>query len=140
MKYLIVDDDPDCRLLLDDILSGYGHGHQAWDGSEATFAVRLALEEGHPYDLICLDILMPGKSGHETLQAIRKLEKDHGIRGAQAAKIVMTTSLRDRKQCLQTFNEGCDDYLVKPVSEEEILVKLSTLGLLSEPSKSLKRP
>ena len=58
MKFLIVDDDAACRELLRVILSPYGHCDLALDGSEAVDAFRLALEDGSPYDLVCLDIML----------------------------------------------------------------------------------
>ena len=42
----------------------------AYDGSEAVDVVRLAIEDRTPYDLICLDIMMPGMDGHQALAAI----------------------------------------------------------------------
>jgi len=65
VRFLIVDDDPICRELLRSIFSHYGDCDAAFDGSEAVDAVRLAIEDAHPYDLICLDIMMPGVDGHE---------------------------------------------------------------------------
>lgn len=130
IKYLIIDDDPDCCLLVGDILSEIGRGHCVYNGAEAMVALRLALEDGEPYQLVCLDIMMPQKDGHETLKAIRALEAEHGIAGARRCQVIMTTSLRDSKHCLRSFSEGCENYVVKPVDAEELLAKVRELGLL----------
>ena len=53
-------------------------------------AVQLSLEDGLPYDLACLDIMMPGKDGHQTLAGIRALEKEHGVWGSAGLKVIMT--------------------------------------------------
>ena len=129
MKYLIVDDDPDCCLLLNDLLSEFGRGHCFHDGNEAVVAVKLAVQDGTPYDLICLDIVMPKLSGHDTLKAIRAVEDEYGIGGLDRAKVVMTTSMRDKDNCLKAFNAGCESYIVKPVNRDELLVKTHELGL-----------
>ena len=67
MKTLIVEDEPTSRLLLQAILSGYGDCDIATDGEEAVEAFRSALEQGVPYNLVCMDIMMPKLDGHEAL-------------------------------------------------------------------------
>jgi len=127
MKFLIVDDDPACRKLLKTVLSPYADCDQAFDGGEAIDAVRLALEDGAPYDLICLDIMMPGTDGHEALQAIRALEHRHGIGGTDAVKVIMTTALMDSKHCVRAFEGGCESYVTKPLHVDELLEQVRAL-------------
>jgi two-component system chemotaxis response regulator CheY len=129
-RFLIVDDDEVSRELIQTIISPYGQCSVAYDGQEAIDAVRLALEENDPYDLVCLDIMMPGVDGHEALKEIRKLEARHGIHGLDGVKVIMITALRDSKHCIQCFREGCECYLTKPIEEEKLLAKLRELGLL----------
>ncbi len=129
-RFLIVDDDGVCRQLLADMLSPFGQCDLAYDGQEAAEAVRLALEDGTAYDLICLDIMMPGTSGHQALECIRQIEAKHDRAGSDGAKVIMTTALRDAKHCVQSFREGCECYLTKPIHEDELLEKLRQLDLL----------
>ncbi|MHB1037885.1 MAG: response regulator transcription factor [Pirellulales bacterium] len=129
MKYLIVDDDRLCREMLRDVLSRYGRCHVVFNGTEALGAVRLSLEDNLPYDLICLDIMMPRMDGHEVLQSIRQIEMEYGIRGLAGAKVIMTTALADSKHCLRAFREGCESYITKPVDEAELLEKMRQLGV-----------
>ncbi|MBN2474791.1 MAG: response regulator [Pirellulales bacterium] len=129
-RYLIVDDDRVCRELVSAILSPYGQCSFAHDGQEAFDAVRLALEDGVPYGLICLDIMMPGMDGHEALRRIRQLEADHGIYGSDGVKVLMTTALRDSKHCVQSFREGCECYITKPIDADELLSKARQLNVL----------
>lgn len=129
-RYLIVDDDAVCRMLLRDMLAPYAECDMAYDGREAIDAVRLAIDDGRPYDLICLDIMMPGLSGHETLEAIRQLESQRGVLGSDGVKVVMTTALRDAKHCTQAFREGCESYVIKPIREQHLLATLENLGVL----------
>lgn len=128
-RYLIVDDDGLARELLRNILSPLGRCTFAYDGQEAIDAVRLAIEDNDPYDLICLDIMMPGVDGHDALRAIRKLETEHGIYGSDGAKVIMVTALRDSKHCIRSFREGCESYITKPINETELLKKIEQLGL-----------
>lgn len=136
-RYLVVDDDAVCRALLKEFLSQYGQCTFAYDGQEAIDAVRLALEDKQPFSLVCLDIMMPGTNGHEALAAIRRLEDTHGICGSDRVNVIMTTALRDSKHCIQSFREGCECYLTKPINESELLDSMRRLGLL-EPTESAR--
>ena len=131
MNALIVDDDFLCRKLLQSILSPYGESHIAVDGEEAVSAFEMALDEGNPYDLICLDIMMPNLDGQETLKRIRKIEEERGIGGLDGVKIIMVTALKDGKNILGAFKAGCETYIIKPISKEKVLLELDKLGLLT---------
>jgi len=129
-RYLVVDDDSVCRALLKSMLTPYGQCTFAYDGQEAVDAVRLAMEDSAPFDLICLDIMMPGLNGHDALQKIREVEREFGRAGSDGTKVIMTTALRDAKHCVQSFREGCECYVTKPIDEQELLERMCTLGLL----------
>jgi two-component system, chemotaxis family, chemotaxis protein CheY len=133
VKYLIVDDDRLCRVLLENMLSPFGHGDVASSGAEAIGAVILALDDGDPYDLICLDIMMPGSDGHRTLEAIRAVERQRGIHGYDGVKVIMTTALSDSKHCIRAFHEGCESYVTKPVDEDVLVGAMRELGLPLQP-------
>jgi two-component system, chemotaxis family, chemotaxis protein CheY len=129
MKTLIVEDDFTSRLLLQELLKSYGPSHIAVNGNEAVDAVRVALEAGDPYDLICLDIMMPEMDGQTALKEIRALEEEHGVLSAQGAKIVMTTALDDPANVMHAFYELCDAYIFKPIMKAKLLNELQKMGL-----------
>ena len=131
-RFLIVDDDKLCCALLGAILSPYGQCTFAYDGREAIDAVRLSLEDGNPYDLVCLDIMMPGTSGHDALTGIRRLEEKHKIFGSDGVQVIMTTALRDSKHCIQSFKEGCECFVTKPIDQGELMGKIRELGILPD--------
>ena len=97
MKALVVDDDLITRIVLQEILSGYADVHSCVDGNEAVQAYRRALERGDPYDLICMDVLMPVMGGIEALKIIRREEELHGRFRPQATKIVIATASDDKE-------------------------------------------
>ncbi len=130
MKTLIVEDDFTSRLLLQELLKGYGQSHIAIDGKEAVDAVRIALETDEPYELICLDIMMPEMDGQEALRQIRSLEEAKGILSSDGAKIVMTTALNDVKNVSSAYGSLCDGYLTKPIQKAKLLEELQKLELL----------
>ncbi len=131
LKILIVEDDFTCRKLLQTFLSEYGDCFVAINGHEAVEAVREVLDEGQPYDLVCLDIMMPEMDGHEALEAIRQIENEHGIAGLDGVKVIMTTALGDSKNVIGAFRTGCEAYIVKPVSKEKLLEEMEKLGLFN---------
>lgn len=130
MKALIVEDDFTSRMLLQKLLAGYGEAHVATNGKEAVDAFELAVDGEEPYDLICLDIMMPELDGHGVLKAVRRMEAERGLHGLDGVKIVMTTALKDSKNVLGAFSEQCDGYLTKPIEKPKLVAYLEEFGLL----------
>ena len=129
MKTLIVEDDFTSRLLLQELLKSYGPSHIAVNGKEAVNAFTMAVKAGEPYDLICLDIMMPEMDGQQALKEIRRLELVDGVDVADGVKIIMTTALFDGKNVMHAFRGACDGYLVKPIDKHKLLDEIERLGL-----------
>ncbi len=130
MKTLIVEDDFTSRTLLQKILAPYGQSHVAVNGKEALKAVHDALEANEPYDLICLDIMMPEMDGQAALKEIRAMETARGILSTEGSKIIMTTALDDAKNVVKAFMELCDAYITKPLGKTKMLQALEKAGLI----------
>jgi two-component system, chemotaxis family, chemotaxis protein CheY len=130
LKILIVEDEFGSRKLLQKFLSPYGICDLAVDGEEAVEAFALALKEKEPYDLICLDIMLPKKDGQTVLKEVRKIEADAGIQGLSGVKVIMTTALNDPKNIIQAFNSQCEAYIPKPISKQKLLEEMRGLSLL----------
>ena len=131
MKILITDDDFNSRLLLQELLKSYGPSQVAVNGREAVEAVGAALGAGEPYDLICLDIMMPEMDGQEALLGIRALEDAKGIVPPHGAKIVMTTAKNDIRSVAAAYSHLCDAYLAKPIRKASLLEELRKLALIN---------
>lgn len=130
MKTLIVEDDFVSRRILQSILSPYGTCDIAVNGREALMAFLMAWDEGEPYDLICLDIMMPGMDGHETLRRIREIEQKRVIKPFEGVKIIITTALSEFNEIKRAFENQCDSYLIKPITKENLIATLEQLGLI----------
>jgi two-component system, chemotaxis family, chemotaxis protein CheY len=129
MKILIVEDDFASRKMLQKILSEFGESDCAVDGKEALWAFSNALGRNEPYDLVCLDIMLPQMDGSDVLKAIRKIEEARGILGLDGVKVVMTTALGDSATIMKSFRNQCEGYITKPVTREKIMTLLRILNL-----------
>ncbi len=127
MKILITDDDFISRNVLHAILLPYGRCDIAADGQAALDAFMLAHDEGKPYDLICVDVQMPGMDGHETLKRIRALETEMALPEDKRVKAIMVSASRDVKNVIAAKESGCEAYLVKPVEKERLLDEIREL-------------
>ena len=129
MRCLIVEDNFAARKLLQKYLSNCGYCDVAVDGEEAVEAFSHSIENNEPYDLICLDIMMPKMDGIEALKNIRQIEKDNGINGLDGVKVIMTTALGNSKNVMGAFRGGCEAYIVKPVEKKKLFEEIEKLGL-----------
>ena len=130
MKTLVVEDDFTCRLLLQEMLKEYGPVHLAVNGKEALAAIRAGLDSHEPYDLVCMDIMMPEMDGQQAVSAIRAMEESRGIIYTDGSKIVMVTALGDMKNVSNAYGRLCDSYLVKPIDKKALLTELRRLELI----------
>ena len=129
MKILLAEDDFITRKFLAGFLSKYGDCDVAADGLEAVDAFMMALEENKPYDLVCLDIMMPVMDGYQALVGIRNLEKAHDIPEDKRVKIIMATALNSKQNVEMAFNLGCTIYSGKPLDEEKFEDALNKIGI-----------
>lgn len=130
MKILLAEDDFVTRKFMTSFLSKYGECDVTVDGMEAVDAFMMALEEDEPYDLICLDIMMPVMDGYQALVGIRNLERERNISEEKAAKVIMTTALNEEKNVKMAFELGCTIYSGKPIDQERFEQALKKLGLV----------
>jgi two-component system alkaline phosphatase synthesis response regulator PhoP len=114
-RILIVEDEPGILLVITDLLRAESHMVEtAADGREG---LRRATEE--KFDLLILDVMLPGLNGFEICHAVRE-------RGFDGAILILTAKgqIRDRVHGLQT---GADDYLVKPFNSDELVARVNAL-------------
>lgn len=124
-RMLIVDDDLKSRLLLTEILRPYGHCDVADGGEQALELFRSKWDDSVPYDLVFLDINMPDLDGHAVLQDIRRQQDQSRC---WPTKIVMVTGEFEPGQCVQSFQEGCEHFIGKPIDPAQLRALLRELG------------
>lgn len=118
-RVLVVDDDPDTRLLLRSFMEDAGFRiREAENGKEA---LSMLEDREDPITLVTLDLDMPGMSGLEVLRRIR-------ARVATASTpVVVATGLDDPEVELELFEAGADDFVVKPVDPPRFLLRVQAV-------------
>jgi len=113
-RILVVDDQAAARRVISGIMSGHGHVDMAENGQDAVTRYAGALEDGWPYDLICLDITMPGLlNGNQVVHCIRAHEEKMDIR--RQVPVVMISSHSDMSAvAVELGAHGASDYITKP--------------------------
>jgi len=125
IRVLIVEDNRDFSAIVGDYLEADGNVLDfAFDGKSA---LRLALTE--TYDVIVLDIMMPGMDGLEFCSLYREL-------ASKPARIIMATARDTIEDILEGFRRGADDYLVKPFFLAELLARIRALIRRDRPISS----
>ena len=114
-KILFVEDDPNLSMVLQDYLEmiGYNVDH-AKDGEEG-----LSFFQKGKYHLLILDVMMPKMDGFKLAQEIRQ----HN----QAVPIIFLTAKNMKEDRIQGFQAGCDDYITKPFSTEELNFRIKAI-------------
>lgn len=128
MKLLIIDDDVESCRLLEKRLERYGADIYVADGRTACDMFRAAQQKGAPFDVIFLDIVMPGVDGHEILVRIREWEEQHLGPDDERAKVVMVSAMKDTKNIFASVKEGCDEYMTKPIRRQGVIDVMQKLG------------
>jgi len=131
IKCLVVDDDQLGRELISFYLVGIANCEMAENGIQAVDMFRNTFENGEPYDLIILDIVMPEMDGHSAAMQIRQIEKEWGVAIGDGVNIIVLSSLHTPNDIIQAYVAARSvAHLVKPVKPEKLLKTLSKLGII----------
>ncbi len=114
-KILIVDDEPDIREVVAVLLGS--EGYQVVQAENGGSAVEMVYAD-KTIDLVILDIMMPGMTGVETCEMIRK---------RSTVPILFLTAKSQDQDKVDAYSQGGDDYLVKPFSQTELTMKVRSL-------------
>ena len=125
-RILVVDDERDlCDILLFNL---HAAGYQA----EAVHSAEEALQRGlEQFDLLLLDVMMPGLSGFELAQRLKEEEQTRHI------PIIFLTAKDTEDDTLHGFSLGADDYVTKPFSVREVMARVKAVLSRGRPATSL---
>ncbi|MDO9630386.1 MAG: response regulator, partial [Humidesulfovibrio sp.] len=131
LRILIVEDEPVNREFLKLALRQQGQCQAVASGEDAVAAFGDALEIGQPFDVIFLDIMLPGMNGLQALEQLRALEGRHEIPQDRQVPVIITTGLDDDQTASRAFIQGqALSYMTKPFRPGQICEELAKLGLI----------
>ena len=114
-RILFVEDDPNLSMVLQDYLEMIGykvdHGKDGEEGIE--------LFKNNEYDIVILDVMMPKKDGFTLAKEIRQIDS--------AMPLVFLTAKNLKEDKIMGFRQGCDDYITKPFSTEELNLRIKAI-------------
>ena len=109
---LVVEDDPAIRLGVVETLKS--EGYRVIVAEDGYSGLRIALEE--TYDLMLLDLMLPGIDGLQILEAVRGVKPE--------VPVILATARGDESDRIRGLQAGSDDYVVKPYSVKELLARI----------------
>jgi two-component system, OmpR family, alkaline phosphatase synthesis response regulator PhoP len=114
-RILLVEDEPSVRLTVTDLL--VDEGYDVETASDGPSGLKRASEE--PYDVVLLDIMLPGMNGLDVCRELRRMGKD--------VAVLMLTARGQLTDKVVGLKLGADDYLVKPFEPAELLARIEAL-------------
>ncbi len=128
-EVLVVDDDPDIRMLVSFALEDSGHSvRQAGDGEAALGALEVK-----PPEVMVLDVMMPGTDGFGVLRGMRNRHL-----GPETKVLILTCKTEERDH-LRGWELGADEYLTKPFDPEELVARVKWLCQSSKEALAARR-
>jgi len=115
-------------MTLNSFLNPFGEVDIAVNGNKAIIAIKKALENNKPYELIFLDIIIPELDGITTLKKIRQLETQHGVNDYAKSKVIMISANIDKDIILKAARAGCTSYMIKPIDKTRLYNEIRKHG------------
>ena len=114
-RILVVEDDAKMRRVLELLLSGHWTVETSADAASAIAAIR-----ERPPDLVLTDLLLPGMDGYDFLRQLR------AEAGTRTLPVIVISGLTEEADRLRALEAGANDYLIKPFSERELMLRVTT--------------
>ena len=131
LNVLTVDDDEVTQFHASQLLQPLGRVRMAYSGMDAIARVQESIASGESYQLLLVDVMMPGLDGLTTVREIVRCYNDSKIPLEKRPKIVMLSSDQERDTRIDALYAcGADHYLLKPLDEPMLTAALAELGLL----------
>lgn len=125
MRSLVIDDEPIARLQLRLLLESRGPVDEAPDAIAGLQRIRDAIADNDPFDLVCIDLSMPGPSGIDAIKMVKDV--DQKLRRGKHTNVVVVTASDDQKDMRAALHQHVDGYLLKPVTPGQIVETIDPL-------------
>lgn len=116
VKSLVIDDQVTARMLLKCLLEDLGEVVEAGTAAVAIAAYRQALRSDRPFDVVCVDLGLPDRSGIDVVREIRAAETAQGLMPGDGAKVIVITASEDPEHEATAQRQHADAFLRKPLS------------------------
>lgn len=116
MRVLIVEDDKDLSKVIEQTLLSSDESCEISTAQEGNDGYAKAMN--YDYDVIILDLMLPGMSGETILHSLRK---------SKATPVIVLTAIDEEREKVKLLNDGADDYLTKPFSREELIARINAV-------------
>ena len=128
-KLLVIDDDFEFVTMMQLMLSLHGFNIDiAYTGEEGLRKIQ-----GNSYDVVLLDVMMPGMSGFEVCKEIRKIKESTQL------PVILLTAKGEKDDIIEGINAGANDYITKPFESEILIAKINALVKLKELQDELEK-
>jgi len=128
-KLLVIDDDFEFVTMMQLMLSLHGFNIDiAYSGEEGLRKIQ-----GNSYDVVLLDVMMPGMSGFEVCKEIRKIKESTQL------PVILLTAKGEKDDIIEGINAGANDYITKPFESEILIAKINALVKLKELQDELEK-
>ena len=133
---LIVDDEQDICNSLESRLKPAGFRVQTASSGQEAVATFIQCFYDAPFDVVLLDINLPDMDGVDILKLFRQEEELRGVKDVDGIIIIMQTAIKE--SWMDAFKKGCDDYIIKPYSFQELLNKIKEKLQIKKERSELK--
>jgi len=131
LNILIIEDARVNQEFLILALKPYAQCKAVLTGEAGLLEHKRSLEHGQPFDVVFLDINLPGINGLKTLELMRAAEDQYEVPDSRRARVIVTTVLDDDRTASRAFISGqAVSYMTKPFRARQIAEELRKLGLL----------
>lgn len=128
MKALVVDDCAVSTATISKLLKNYGTVETTDSGQAGLDLLSEAAKSDAPFDVLCVDINMPGMDGFELLKRLKGMPRETA-QSDKTMKVFMTTGQNEIRLVLRAMEHGCSGYLVKPISEDNLATEMAKIGV-----------
>ncbi len=130
IRALIVEDVFLIQRVIERFIAPYGTFRVSNSGKVALKEYAEYFFNGEAFNLVCLDIYLPEMNGLEVLKHIRDFENEIHLSNEERSKIIIISSVTHPGTIQQAYDLGCDYYITKPFSREDVVKALRKLKLI----------
>lgn len=140
MRFLIIENDLALQAAIEKRLNPFGTCRVAKDRESGLVMIREAIGNNQAFDLVIIDIEMPGAQKESVMSAIRATESDLSVPTEKQTCLISIASSYNRQLITDCMMQGCDECLLRDFDAERFVAVLKQLNLIGKPIESKANP